>query len=196
MDLSTTQKHSKEADLISELCATQGPFLGAAHARIAIVVFEDLECPFCKDSMDILKSEVLPKYADQIRILVQPRPIGSHVWAEQAAETSMCAYEEGGNDAYWKVHDFILKRQDAVQTSNVQSVLNAAIHDAAIDANKVSACVLAGRGREIVEQGLLAAARLDVFGTPTLFINARRFEGTFDWSEFRAVLDQAFKRSK
>jgi len=74
---------------------------GPANAPVVIVEYADLDCPFCKAEypviQDILKNN--PTYALVFR---QSPIVQLHPWAEYTAEASECAYQQGGDTAFFK----------------------------------------------------------------------------------------------
>lgn len=85
--------------------------LGDANAPITIVEYSDLECPFCA-RFHTTKEIVMNDYAGKVKWVHRHFPLEQiHPNARTYAQAVECAGEIGGNDAYWKMIDFIFKNQ-------------------------------------------------------------------------------------
>ena len=104
-----TQPAGKKIVLVSS-----DHFEGPTNAATVIVEYADLDCPFCKAEypviQDILKNN--PGYALVFR---QAPIVQLHPWAEYTAEGSECAFDQGGDPAFWK---FLGDTMGAPQTQN------------------------------------------------------------------------------
>ena len=83
--------------------------LGNADARIVIVEYSDLECPFCKVFHNTMH-EVVKTRAGEVAWVYRHYPIPQlHPKAFHEAEATECAWEQGGNEAFWKYTDKIFE---------------------------------------------------------------------------------------
>ena len=79
--------------------------LGNADAPVELVLFSDMQCPFCKQFHATLK-QIESEYGDQVVIAFRHLPLEQrHPNAKPLAEGSECAAELGGNDAFWAYLD-------------------------------------------------------------------------------------------
>lgn len=83
--------------------------LGDKNAPVKIVVYTDLECPYCKvfhQSIDELKDTYIKE--GKVAIVYRNFPIDQlHSKARAEAEASECVAKLGGNDKYWSYIDKI-----------------------------------------------------------------------------------------
>src|SRR5262245_16781325 len=85
------------------------PSIGPNDAPIVIVEFSDFQCPYCARFHDQTLQPLLDAYPGKIRFVYRHVPLSAiHSNAFQAAEASMCAYEQG---AFWPYHDGIYENQ-------------------------------------------------------------------------------------
>lgn len=78
--------------------------LGNPNARIIILEYSDLECPFCK-VFHATMHRVIKENAD-IAWVYRHYPIAQlHSKAFREAEATECAWEQGGNETFWKYTD-------------------------------------------------------------------------------------------
>lgn len=78
---------------------------GAQDARIIVIEYSDIECPFCARFHTTMK-EVLETYPDDVAWVYRHFPLDQiHPNARKAAATVECIGEQKGGDAFWKALD-------------------------------------------------------------------------------------------
>tara|TARA_B100001123_G_scaffold74335_1_gene83676 strand:- start:8938 stop:9984 length:1047 start_codon:yes stop_codon:yes gene_type:complete len=145
------------------------PSQGPTDAPILLVEFSDFQCPYCQRATGIL-SDLIDRYADQIRFIYKDFPLSNHPQAFKAAEAGNCAHEQG---MFWSLHDKMFVNQDALDVP----ALNSYALELGLDAEAFSICLEEGRYSEQVQQDLQAGRRSGVSSTPTVFINGRPIMG-------------------
>ena len=77
-----------------------------SDAQVAMVEFSDPECPFCKQ-FDATMQQVIETYGgDEVAWVYRHFPLAQlHPKAPKEAEALECAWEQGGNDVFWKFSD-------------------------------------------------------------------------------------------
>ncbi len=79
--------------------------LGNIDAKIIIVEYSDLDCPFCKTFHNTMH-QVVEKSNGDVAWVYRHYPIPQlHPNAFKKAEETECAWEQKGNDAFWKYTD-------------------------------------------------------------------------------------------
>ncbi len=79
---------------------------GNPNAKIVVVEYSDLECPFCKMFQNTMQ-QIIGENPD-VAWVYRHYPIPQlHPKAFHESEASECAWEQGGNDAFWKYIDHI-----------------------------------------------------------------------------------------
>jgi len=79
--------------------------LGNIDAKIIIVEYSDLECPFCKVFHNTMH-QVVEKNNPNVAWVFRHYPIPQlHPKAFHEAEATECAWEQGGNKVFWKYMD-------------------------------------------------------------------------------------------
>ncbi len=176
--MGTGATHSATADSVSwaeaprVVVSVEGrPAMGSADAPVTIVEFTDYGCPVCRRHA----GEVLPALLDslglQIRYVIRHFPIPALTHnAMLAATAAECAHEQG---SFWE-YRAALVGDSAVFEETMIEAKAAAI---GLDRARFRACLRDGAAQEIVQRDLLDAWDYGVIGTPTFFINGRRFRG-------------------
>ena len=157
---------------------------GQANAPVLIVVFDDLECPFCSKMNAQLFPAVLDRYKDQVRVVYRDFPLDQHPWAMRAAIDANCVGVESGT-GYWNLIDYIHSHADEIGgTEKTVTKANEMLDGLAreegkkqkIDETKLAACI-AKQDSASIKQSMKEAESLGVEATPALFINGEKLEG-------------------
>ncbi len=147
------------------------PFHGPPDAPVTIVEFTDYLCPFCRRYAVGTLPAVLAAQGDRVRYVVRNFPVQPvNDMALPAAEAVECAYREGG---FWEYREAVF-RDTAPLTPERLAALAA---QTALDTAAFDRCVRGRESRAVVERDLLDAWSYGVSGTPTFFVNGRRFRG-------------------
>jgi protein-disulfide isomerase len=134
---------------------------GSARAAVALIVFSDFQCPFCRSFARNVLPEIARRYVPGGRVMIafSDFPLVSiHPAALRRAVIAECAGRQG---RFWEVHDALFARQTEpfVETNAVQG----------LDASALGQCV-ASTGEPAVRARLAKAEALGVRSTPTIFV--------------------------
>ena len=156
---------------------------GADNAPITLVEYGDYECPHCALA-HVVVQQVLEDVGDEVRFVFRNFPVGElHAHAWPAAEAAESVAARGGDKAFWAMHDLLFENQDALQHDDLIEYAAAA----GVDPIAVADDLATAATRETVEHDVDSGRRSGVRGTPTFFVNGRRFEG--DWRDPAALSD-------
>ncbi len=84
------------------------PRKGPADAVVSLVEFSDFECPFCAETVPVVK-QILAAYPQQVRFSFKHYPLPMHKEAPLAHEAALAAGEQG---KFWEMHDLLFATQD------------------------------------------------------------------------------------
>jgi len=166
--------------------------LGPVDAPITLVEYGDFQCPHCRRAHGILP-RALKRMGDRTRFVFRHFPLAeSHPNALHAAEAAESVAAQAGERAFWKMHDLLYDHQhDWEQATSDAAILELA-RQAGANADVIAADLDEEKYEEHVKADFMSGVRSGVNGTPTFFINGRRFEG--DWTTvdtFVAALEAA-----
>jgi protein-disulfide isomerase len=176
------------------------PTRGAKSAKVVVVNFDDLECPFCAQLHHTLFPEILKEYGDRVKFVYKDYPLTDiHPWAMRAAVDANCLAAQDA-DAYWDFADYIHANKrdvDEEKTPDAQlgavdriTLLEGQKHN--LDPGKLRACV-AAQNEDAVRASIKEAEAVGVGATPVLFVNGQRINGAVSAAEIRGSLDAVLK---
>jgi protein-disulfide isomerase len=155
--------------------------LGSEHAPITIVEFSDFQCPYCQQSVKVLKA-LRKLYGERIRIVYRDYLGPNHRYALKAAEAARCAGEQG---KFWEYHDLLFDRQSSGSWDFL-----ALAKELGLQREAFEACQDSGRYREQISKDLQDGLQLGITSTPTFFINGRPLVGAQPLANFQALIDR------
>jgi protein-disulfide isomerase len=177
------------------------PIRGNPAAKVTVISFDDLECPFCTRMHETLFPATLDRYKDTVRFIYKDFPLlDKHPWAMRAAIDSNCLGTQS-DDVYWQFVDYIHTHGQEV-TGDSQSLpksfdaLDRIARQYAtvgkVDAVRLDAC-LAHQDDSQVRASMKEAEALRVEGVPALFVDGERISGAVPQSTVWAVIDRALR---
>ena len=190
------------AELMSKIDIAGRPTRGAKSAKVVLVNFDDLECPFCSRMHQTLFPELLKEYGDRVTFVYKDYPLVEiHPWATHAAVDANCLAAQN-SDAYWDFADYIHANQREVGNEKTPDARNSALDRLTLlqgqkhnlDTVKLQSCVKA-QDDAAVKASMKQGDEIGVSATPTMFINGEKIDGAVPASEIRAALDRALKEA-
>lgn len=147
--------------------------LGSPDAEITLVEYGSYACPYCRGAHQVV-ADLRDRFGDRMRYVFRQRPISNSEDADRAAGFAEYAALSGGH--FWPVHDALMTRGTTVDPEVIVTVAQEFDVPAYVDADPALIAAADRRVREDRE----SARRSGVHGTPTFFINGRRYEGAWD----------------
>jgi protein-disulfide isomerase len=157
---------------------------GNADARITLVEYGDYECPHCGRAYPIVKA-VQRRLRDELRFVFRNFPLRNiHPHAEHAAEAAEAAGSQG---RFWEMHDTIFENQTELSDHDLVRHAEAI----GLDRHRFERELKGGTYKPRVQEDFMSGIRSGVNGTPTFFIDGRRYEGSWDEKTLTAALQAA-----
>ncbi|HEX5235576.1 MAG TPA: thioredoxin domain-containing protein [Silvibacterium sp.] len=187
------------ADAASLVPAGDRPVRGNPNAKVVLVNFDDLECPFCAKLHSELFPETLSHYKGLIKIVYRDMPLEElHPWAMHAAVDANCLAAQSG-EAYWNYVDYLHTHGEDITGPDRDPKKSAAMLDKdaveqgpkyKLDATKLSACV-AKQDETVVRDEMKLAESLEIEQTPTMYINGEVISGALPEGVLWRAIDRA-----
>ena len=199
--LARLETFSLDKDPALNIDLTGRPMRGNPEAKITVVNFDDLECPYCARMHEQLFPDTLNRYKGLVRFVYKDFPLVEiHPWAMRASINANCLGAQNG-EAYWEYVDYLHAHGQEVNGENRDPVKSFAALDRIarqhgsslhLDAAKLDAC-LAAQDETKVRTSMKEAQELGVSGTPALFIEGERIDGAQPEAQIWMVIDRALK---
>lgn len=161
------QKAKIEDTKIYDIPVDNSPVLGSKDAAVTIVEFSDFQCPFCVKEYVTLK-QIMDEYPGRVRLVFKHFPLDFHKQAPAVHAATELALHQKGNDAFWKLYEMIQSDPKKLEPEVLKIYAKALGLDTA-QLDKVWADEKAMA--ELLKADKDLAAKCNVRGTPTLFIN-------------------------
>ena len=171
---------------------------GAEGSPVEIVVFDDLECPFCAKMHAQLFPALLDRYGKDVRIEYKDYPLSQHPWAMRAAIDSNCLGDQSST-GYWNMVDYVhAHASDFGGADHNLEKANQMLDSLALDEAKknnvkleeVEACIKK-QDQTAIKASMKVGDDLGVEATPVLFINGEKLEGAYPLVDVFRMVDEA-----
>ena len=178
------------------------PIRGNPTAKVTVINFDDLECPYCARMHQELFPATQEHYKDLVRFVYKDDPLSEiHPWAMHAAVDANCLAAQSG-DVYWTYVDYLHAHGDEVTGSDRDmqksfAVLDRIAHQEAtlgkLDETILNAC-LAKQDETQIRASVKLAEDLGIDGTPAVYVNGERVNGgAVPQNELWMVIDRAMR---
>ncbi len=155
--------------------------LGRPDAPVTMLEYGDFECPYCAAARPVLEGLVAEK-PDQVRLVFRNFPITTtHPHAFQAAEAAETA---GAQGEFWKMHDMLFTHQRDLEYSDLLQYAS----EIGLDEARFDQEMREHRYQDKVKQDFRLGIEDGANGTPTIFINRRRYDGPRDHASMLAAI--------
>ncbi len=133
--------------------------------------------------------KIMDVYKGKVRLVVKNYPYIYRDYSHLAAEASLAARDQG---KYWEMHDMLLKKSPKLDRD---SLINYA-RELGLDVKKFTESVDGKKHAMEIERDKKLAVDMDLFSTPTFFINGRRVIGERPFAYFRKIIDEELSASR
>lgn len=161
------------------------PVRGPANARVTLVEFSDFQCPYCSKAVAVTKL-LLKQFPNDVKLVFKQFPLEDHAQAQFGAEAALAAHAQG---KFWEMHDLLYAGYPNLSRATVMGYaqkigLDMKRFTSDVDTHKYKAQV---DGEE--QQGEDAG----VAGTPTFFINGKKYNDVFDMASVVPLIQNELK---
>ena len=163
--------------------------IGDPNAPVLVETYEDFLCPHCADFTFELGPVLLDLVKEgKVRWEYKYRVIGGSdsLTANMAAE---CAADQG---KFWEYHEELFRRiEENGKVAIFPNSLKKLAADLGLDTERFDQCLDSKQHLQDVQKIDRAAADRGINGTPTIFINGQRYEGSRSPEAFKAAIEAA-----
>ena len=164
------------------------PVRGPEGAALTLVEFSDFQCPYCWIAVGKLNA-LLEAYPEKIKLIFKQFPLDMHSQAALAADAAIAAHRQG---RFWPMHDALFAHRRELSRPTILALAQ----NAGLDMKRFEADLDSGETKAAVTRDLEDGDRAGVEGTPSVFINGRKYNGSLDLPAIRKVIDEELKKAK
>ncbi|HUB00247.1 MAG TPA: thioredoxin domain-containing protein [Terracidiphilus sp.] len=176
------------------------PVVGNPNAKVTVINFDDLECPYCAALYAELFPSTFDRYKDQVRFIFKDFPLDIHPWAMHAAVDADCLARDNGA-VYWHYVDYLHRHVDEItgdgrdvkkSFADLDRIARDEATVAKVDSPQLEACI-ARQDESTVQASLKEGDSLGLQGAPALFINGELIPGALPENQVWMVIDRALR---
>ena len=185
----------------SDIDVANRPIRGNPAAKVTIINFDDLECPYCARMHEALFPSTLDRYKDKVRFIYKDFPLEEiHPWALHASVDANCLAAQN-SEIYWGYVDYLHSHGDEVSGPDRDLKKSFAALDriarqeatiAKLDTTTLDAC-MAKQDETEINNSLKEASVLGLDGAPALFVNGERINGAVPEEQVWIAIDRALR---
>ncbi len=130
-----------------------------------------------------------PELSKRVKLVYKHFPLSFHKQAKPAAIASEAAHAQG---KFWEMHDKIFADMKNISDENLRKWAE----EIGLDMAKYDEFLKSGAGDKIVTQDMTEGRAAGLRGTPSIYINGRKFQSTAGYSPaaFKSVINKYFKQ--
>ena len=154
---------------------------GPDNAPVTLLEYGDYQCPYCGRAYPVVK-QVQRYFGPRLRFAFRHFPLTEiHEFAETAAETAEYA---GFYGRFWEAHDMLFENQDRLGVP----LFLAIVRYLGLSEQGLRDALAHGTFSDKVRRDFLSGVRSGVNGTPTFFIDNRRYDGPVEFEPMVATI--------
>ncbi len=192
----------QEKPLPASIDLSNGPFKGAATAKVVLVEFSDYECPFCIRHFTQVMPEVEANYIQtgKIQYAFRDFPIDQlHPESIRAHIASHCAAEQG---KFWEMHTRLFSKAG----THTPQDLVARAKESGLNVSAFSSCVADDKYSAAIRQSTAFAISLGASGTPFFMVGTMdpgtkqfkpltKLPGALPYAQFQQAIEAALAQT-
>jgi len=128
----------------------------------------------------------MAKHPADIRLVFKQFPLDTHSQAGLAAEAALAAHAQ---EKFWPMHDKLY----ATFRDLSPEMINRVAQEAGLDLVRFTMDLKSGKYRTAVQKDVDEGVQAGVQGTPTIFVNGKRYNGPVDTAALEQVLQAELK---
>jgi Na+/H+ antiporter NhaA len=176
-------------DLAEEVDPDHDHIRGPDDAPVTLIEYGDFECPYCGQAEQAIR-ELLTSFGDDLRYVWRNLPLNDvHPSAQLAAEAAEAA---GAQGTFWEMYDALLANQGRLGPRD----LGRYAEGLGLDMNRFWDELRRHEHAERIARDVASADASGVSGTPSFFINGRRYQGAYDIGTLTSVVRSARSRAR
>jgi protein-disulfide isomerase len=125
--------------------------------------------------------KLVKDYASRVRLVIKFYPYKYRDFARISAEAALAASDQG---KFWEMHRLLLKKSPKLDRASLIGYAK----EIGLDADKFTESLDKRKNDKIIERDVNLALSLDLYNTPTFFINGRRVIGDVPYEYLKKIV--------
>lgn len=170
--------------------------LGNKNAPVTMLVFEDLQCPFCQMFYNNTIKAVLKNHKDDVRVVMRHYPLSTHKFAVRQAYALECAAEAKGEKGFRVMLNYMFNKNSVPESTSTKNWtwLMKGAKRIGMDPAELKSCAMSHHFLQKVRDDIASAGKIT--GIPTTFIwgpdsskEAEKIEGAQSYDFFKEKIN-------
>jgi len=149
------------------------PMAGNSHARVHVIIFEDLECPSCAQWHQKLISQFLPQFGHSVAFQFHDFPLPQHTWSFNAAVVSRF-FAVRRPELYFPWRTYCFAHQDQITPDNLIDKAAQFAASSGISRAEIESAFGQMDLFQAVETDRALGEKWNVQHTPTIYVEGRQ----------------------
>jgi len=128
-------------------------------------------------------------FKGKVRLVIKNYPYKYRDYSHIAAEASLAAADQG---RYWEMHDMLLKNSPKLDRDSLIKYAK----EIGLEVKTFTDCIDKMRHSALIERDKKLALSLDLYNTPTFFINGRKVVGDVPYEHLKKVVEEELTNAK
>ncbi len=128
-------------------------------------------------------------YKGKIRLIIKNYPYKYRDFSHIAAEASLAARDQG---KFWEMHDLLLRKSPQLDRASLIRYAQ----ELGLDVKRFTDSIDRMKHSSEIERDKKLAVDLDLYNTPTFFINGKKVIGNRPFDYFKGIIDEEIKNAK
>jgi len=128
-------------------------------------------------------------YQGKVRLVIKNYPYQYRDYSAIAAEASLAARDQG---KYWEMHDRLIRQSPKLDRASLIRYAQ----ELGLDTKKFTASLDGKKHSSEIDRDKKLAIDMDLYNTPTFFINGRKVVGERPFEYFKKIIDEELKNAK
>jgi protein-disulfide isomerase len=131
----------------------------------------------------------MEEYEGKIRLILKNYPYKYRDYSHIAAEALLASGDQG---KYWEMHDIMLERSPTLDPESLEKYAE----ELGLDMERFKQDLNTMKHKELIEADKELAESLDIYNTPTYFINGRKIIGNAPYDYLKKIIEEELKSVK
>jgi protein-disulfide isomerase len=131
----------------------------------------------------------MEQYKGKVRLVVKNYPYKYRDYSFVAAEAALAARDQG---RYWEMHDLLLKKSPKLDRDSLISYAK----ELGLNMKRFTESLDTKKHKDEIQNDIKLALSLDLYNTPTFFINGRKVVGDVPYEYLKKCVEEELKNAK